>query len=186
MTHKLSKQPPSNRFWGDNLPVERGCLVKAARGAHPLPPPQSSANAAIGWGTGAIRGRRRALGKGVGLNAPSRSSRPRRRSPARTFQFRLARSVKGAVLDLPEVRRYLEWQRRLFMVRTALALMESRLASMNRLARLFGIAPSGLCRFCQAYRRSGARGLYPKPMGKRPKSTGTTPCLISFTLRTEQ
>jgi hypothetical protein len=107
-----------------------------------------------------------------------RGSRAVRR---RSVRFPMPVPWQFLLLDVPEVRRAFLFERRVVIVHTARALVESGCLSLNAAAKLLDVPASWLCVMLQKYRDGGDESLLPK-FGTPGK---TTACRISFFVRTK-
>lgn len=87
-----------------------------------------------------------------------------------------------AVLSLPECRRHLIWQRRVIIVSAASAMLDARLCSLNRAAKMLGVAPSWLCPMLRRFRDGGEAALVPVLPGKSTRLA--TACRLTFFIKT--
>jgi hypothetical protein len=91
--------------------------------------------------------------------------------------FHLSSGQQIAVLDLPEVRRAIVFQRREVIVMAAQAMIERGLGH-NATALALDIPASSLCQMLQTFRERGLDGLRPKI---KTKPTGTaTACRLTI------
>jgi len=99
------------------------------------------------------------------------------RRKLRAIRFRLRNSDQLAFLDLPEVRYWLMWQRRVLIVSAATRLLD--VCSLNAAARMLDVSSSWLCTLLQAFRAGGDSAL--KPRIKTPLAGAG--CRLSVYLR---
>ena len=110
------------------------------------------------------------------LPPANRGSRVRK---LRSVRFDMSNTDKFAFLDLPEIRYWFMWQRRVLIVGAASRLVEGGICSLNMAARLLGVPPSSLCVLLQRFRSGGDTALRPKT--KTPLSA--MGCRLSVYLR---
>jgi hypothetical protein len=90
-------------------------------------------------------------------------------------QFQIPKHKQGLVLNLPIVRRQMEWQRRVLILHSALALMATGKFSMRTASAALGISTSQICVWLKAYQERGADGLVPKYRYTTRPQGGETP-----------
>jgi len=98
----------------------------------------------------------------------------------RSVRFNLRNSDQFALLDVPEIRYWLIWHRRVLIINAASRMLDARLCSLNLAARLLDVPPSSLCVLLQRFRAGGNAALMPK--FKTPLAA--TGCRLSVYLRT--
>lgn len=95
----------------------------------------------------------------------------------RTVRFNLRNTDQFAFLDLPEVRYWLLWHRRVLIVNAAAAMLDGKVCSLNMAARLLSATPSSLCVWLQRFRAGGNEAL------KFKSPFAATGCRLSVYLR---
>ena len=97
----------------------------------------------------------------------------------RSVRFNLRNSDQFALLNVPEIRYWLIWHRRVLLVSAASRMLDSNFCSLNAAATLLDIPPSSLCVLLQRFRAGGDTALMPK--AKTPLTT--TGCRLSVYLQ---
>ena len=115
--------------------------------------------------------------------SPSRrpsSKRGLRVRVLQSYRFRVPAKKQLVMLSMPEVSRWITYQRRLLMATTARNLIDRQKISLRAAALAMDIAPSMLCGWLQSLASDGPESLYPKSRWRASKATGGEPCRIDL------